>query len=169
MERTEQRLRQFEVRGKGILVGVSEQTQKADRLLEEMIAEANQLGCFPREQFVSPGQLGSRKADVTLVNALDLGTLPGAGHALLIPAEDGTFAIVTAERRGIYKTRRTRSGDIKTKLEYNQFSTRFTPIKSPLIALKLRLEAARQLGEIMQTALELKRRREEERQGDREQ
>ncbi len=162
MERAEQRLKQFEVRKKGILFSVSQQVEKTDRLLEEMIAEANQLGCFPREQFVSPGQLGSRKADVTLVNALDLGSLPGNGHALLIPAEDGTFAIVTAERRGIYKTRRTRSGDVRTKLEYNQFSKKFTPIKSPLTALRLRLQAAKQLGEIMQTAIDLKKQREQE-------
>ncbi len=165
MERAEQRLRQFESERSKIWKGVAEQVTRADKLLVLMLAEAREMGCIPKEHFVDPGQLGSRKAKTTPVEALDLGQVPKTGHGLLIPHDDGTFAIVTAERRGIYTTQRQRSGLNRSRLDYQQFSTRFTPVKSPLLALRLRLEATRQLGEIMQTAIELKKQREEEKRG----
>jgi len=169
MERVEQRRKQFEVRRRGILVGVSEQTEKADRLLEEMIAQACELDCFPRERFVSRGQLGSRKADVFQRNALHLRPVHGKGHALLIPADDGTFAIVTTDRKAVYSVEKLdywKNGvHTKCHLEYYQYSTWFHPIESPFLGLELRLEAAEILGGVIQTAVDLKKQREEEQRG----
>lgn len=166
MERAEQRLKQFEVRKKGILFSVSQKVEKTDRLLEEMIAEAQRLGCFPVEHFVPVGQLGKRKADVTQRWALHLRPIHGRGHALLIPADDGTFVIVTTDRKAINKIEKVdywKSGvHTKSHLEYHQYSTWSRPVESPFLGLELRLEAAEKLGEIIQTAIDLKSQREQE-------
>ena len=164
----EDRIGQFEKRRKKLWQGLAEQTGRIDQLLKEMIAEASDLGCFPRERFVRYGQLGSRKAEVAAAEALYLGAVHGRGHALLIPAEDRTFAVVTTDRKAINRIEKLDSYNqggfraTKTHLEYHQYSTWFRPIEPPLFGLELRLRAAKRLGEIMQTAVELKSRREKE-------
>lgn len=166
MERTEQRLKQFEVRRRGLLLSLSEQVEKAHKLLEEMSARACELRCFPREHLVQPEHLGSRGAKVTTIRALNLGFIPGQGHTMLIPADDGTVEIVATERKGVYRKPRLRPGETSSrdrwKLEYYQFSNSFQSIEDPFLGLELRIKAAEKLGEIMQTAVELRSQREKQ-------
>ncbi|KKR51210.1 MAG: hypothetical protein UT84_C0002G0071 [Candidatus Curtissbacteria bacterium GW2011_GWA1_40_16] len=165
MER-DPKLQQFEVRRRGLLFSLSEPTLKADQLISEMIAKANELGCFPIEHFVEPSQLGLKRVEVTAAKALYLGLANGKGHALLIPSEEGGFSIVTTDRKGIYKVERERlrGGNVRTRnrLEYYQFSKRFKPVGTHLEGLDLRLKATKRLGEVMETAVELKSQREKE-------